>query len=158
MIKYIKDDLFNAPGTQLLCHACNCQGVWGSGIAKEFKERFFTEYLMYNVYSRLLFQPPEPEINVNAGSQAIGSALILNRVGCLFTSFDYGKNVDSPEEILENTKTAFKELLKNTTMDLAMPKINSGLFKVPWKETEKVILEVLEETGDKRTIYVYSLE
>lgn len=68
-----------------------------------------------------------------------GGSLILNNVGCLFTSKDYGTKVDPPQEIIENTKWAIKDLLTKTTMKIAMPKINSGLFKVPWEETEAVL-------------------
>lgn len=135
MLHYINDDLFNAPSTQLLVHACNCQGVWGSGIAKEFKRRFPNEFVLYNTWTCV--------------SGYVGTSLIINRIGCLFTSKDFGLFIDPPEFILANTEEAMKDLLNKTTMDLAMPKINSGLFKVPWEDTEKILKQF------NRDIYIY---
>lgn len=46
MIKHIKCDIFES-GADVICHQVNCQGVMGSGIAKQVKERFpqvFDEY------------------------------------------------------------------------------------------------------------------
>lgn len=145
MIKYIEDDLFNAPQDQLLVHACNCRGVWGSGVAKEFNARFNIEYNLYNrlcddIYGKYLIEDPIPGKKRGVySSHLLGTAAILNRVGCLFTSFDYGINVDSPEEIVKNTEKALTDLISKTTMKIAMPKINSGLFKVPWEQTEEIL-------------------
>jgi ADP-ribose 1''-phosphate phosphatase len=126
MIYYVNDDLFSAPLDMLLVHACNCQGVWGSGIALQFKNKFPEEYRIYK--------------NFCVESDAYPSvSLVANRIGCLFTSRAYGKHVDSPEDILRNTKWAIIDLLSKTTMKIAMPKINSGLFNVPWEQTEAVL-------------------
>ena len=46
MIKHIKCDIFES-GADVICHQVNCQGVMGSGIAKQVREKFphvFTEY------------------------------------------------------------------------------------------------------------------
>lgn len=130
MITYIKGNLFDAPSDRLLVHACNTQGVWGSGIAKQFKTNFPSEFILYNKYCDSFF----PDIFIFSGE-----ALILNKVVCLFTSEDYGPNVDPSHLILHNTELAMKDLLSKTTMKLAMPKINSGLFNVPWEDTEKIL-------------------
>ena len=39
MIKHIKCDIFES-GADVICHQVNCQGVMGSGIAKQVRERF----------------------------------------------------------------------------------------------------------------------
>lgn len=132
MIYYIEDDLFNAPSDQLLVHAVNCQGVWGSGIAKKFATYFIDESVCYKAYCEHL-----KRLNLSP----VGDSLIINDVGCLFTSFDYGENVDKPEEIVKNTRKAIADLISKTTMKIAMPKINSGLFKVPWEQTEAILKE-----------------
>jgi len=138
MIHYVKGDLFTAPEDYLLVHSCNCKGVWGSGVAKNFKEKYFQEYQKYRDYC-------ERGVNI------AGSALVINRVGCLFTSVGYGVRVDTPEVILKNTKNAMQHLLSLTPKTLAMPKINSGLFKTPWEDTEAIL-----KTFD-RDIYIYTL-
>lgn len=142
MIHYVKDDLFNAPAEHLLVHACNCQGVWGSGIAKEFKNRFPEAFKVYQYAC------------CTRGRNVLGTAIVIDRkVGCLFTSRDYGARVDSQKSILTNTRSAVEALVAQSAgLTIAMPKINSGLFNVPWKDTEAILNEF------DRDFYVYSLE
>lgn len=143
MIKYIKGDLFSAPPTQLLTHACNCQGVWGSGIAKQFRDLYPAEFILYREYCNYHSAYVE---------NILGEALIINNVGCLFTSKNYGHYVDLPDKILKSTQNALEDLLSKTTMDIAMPKINSGLFKIPWEQTA----EIIELVSCGRDIFVYT--
>jgi len=142
MIKYVKGDLFLAPLTQLLVHAVNCQGMWGSGIAKQFNRKYRVEYYLYQAFCKY---SPKP---------LTGQSVILNNIGCLFTSDNYGALVDPPELILKSTQLALEDLLSKTTMDIAMPKINSGLFKVPWEQTA----EIIEKVSGQRNIFVYTNE
>lgn len=47
MIVHKKCDIFES-GADILCHQVNCQGVMGSGVAKQVKERFpivYSEYM-----------------------------------------------------------------------------------------------------------------
>ena len=46
MIKHIKCDIFES-GADIICHQVNCQGVMGSGIAKQVRERFPEVYKHY---------------------------------------------------------------------------------------------------------------
>ena len=46
MIKHIKCDIFES-GADIICHQVNCQGVMGSGIAKQVKEKFPEVYKRY---------------------------------------------------------------------------------------------------------------
>lgn len=138
MIKYIKGDLFElAPSNSMIIHAVNCQGVWGSGVAKTIKDKFFQEFLVYHSYC----YTKQTDFTTKA-SGALGESLIANRVVCLFTSLDYGIKVDNPEKIIENTKKAIDDLLTKTPCtEFHLPKINSGLFKVPWEQTEAILKE-----------------
>ncbi len=141
MITYIKGDLFDSPMGTLLVHSVNCQGVWGSGIAKTFKDHYLVEYKLYREYCSVMDNP-------------LGTSLIINHIGCLFTSDNYGDLVDPPELILKNTQKALVQLLNTTKVQISMPKINSGLFKVPWEQTEKII----EQVSGQRNIFVYTNE
>lgn len=146
-ITTIKGSLFDAPKGSIIIHACNCQGMWGSGIAKEFANRFPGAYRQYR------------DACFTDKQFLLGSALLLDDmcsdhlIGCLFTSNGYGPNVDSKESILENTKLAIEDLifLNEYNLPMHMCKINSGLFKVPWEETEKV----LKEFDAEFTVYDY---
>ena len=48
MIQYKRMSLFDAPTESAIFHSCNALGIWGAGIAKEFKERFPNTYKQYN--------------------------------------------------------------------------------------------------------------
>ena len=129
MIKFKTGDIFDADLGTYLVHACNCQGMWGSGIAAQFAIEFPKSYAEYREYCRI-------------GDAAPGDILICDEergrtVVCLFTSRDYGKLVDSPEKILEATKHALMYL--PTDKPIHMPLINSGKFLVPWSDTAALI-------------------
>lgn len=132
---YKKMDLFDAPKGSILVHAVNAQGVWGSGIAKEFKEKFPKAFLSYEKESKNYGMMAEFDFCVD-NEQAIGS---------LFTSKNYGLRVDSPDEILVNTTlvlNGFTQYLDdNAYEDISIysNKFNSGLFNVPWEKTEAIL-------------------
>ena len=46
MIKHIKCDIFES-GADVICHQVNCQGVMGSGLAKQVRERYPNVYKKY---------------------------------------------------------------------------------------------------------------
>lgn len=46
MIKLIEGNLFDS-NANIICHQCNCQGVMGSGVALEVKQRFPNVYKSY---------------------------------------------------------------------------------------------------------------
>ena len=48
MIKHIKCDIFES-GADVICHQVNCQGVMGSGIAKQVRERYPEVYKRYKI-------------------------------------------------------------------------------------------------------------
>ena len=55
MIKMIKGNLVSAVlngEVDMMMHVCNCQGVMGSGLAKEVKERIPEAYKVYMKYPR----------------------------------------------------------------------------------------------------------
>jgi ADP-ribose 1''-phosphate phosphatase len=144
-ITYIKGDLFSAPKGSVLIHAVNTQGVWGGGIAKEFKKRF---PYSYGEYRKACMQ---------LNHRLLGACLIVTNdegydIACLFTSNGYGQLTDSEESILNATKRSVFELCEATQgKELHACKFNSGLFRVPWEKTEAILLE----TGKKFTIYEY---
>ncbi|GAB7361645.1 hypothetical protein MBLNU230_g1696t1 [Neophaeotheca triangularis] len=89
-----------------------------------------------------------------------------HHVGCLFTSKSKGKKKDARKDILKATKTAMVDLLREVkkTGDfdeimtsgeyqkverIIMPKINSGLFGVPWKATKDILESVSFAEGDE---------
>jgi len=139
-IKYVKMSLFDAPNGSVLVHACNAQGVWGSGIAKEFKSVFPKAFDEYNNYC-----------NMNLPYHSVGTTLITKpensyRVGCLITSSDFGARLNAEQLILTHTKHALDklgEMCNDNT--IYSNKFNSGFFKVPWEKTEKLINDFVKK-------------
>jgi ADP-ribose 1''-phosphate phosphatase len=140
--KEVNGDLFTAK-EYMKVHACNCKGVWGSGVAAIFKRKYPLAYKIYR------------DTCLSSGSKLLGTGLSIEAdgiIGCLFTSYDFGRNKDYSSQILFQTKRALIDLFDSIcrhndkeTYSIAAPKINSGLFNVEWEETKKVILEVLED-------------
>lgn len=162
MILHIKKDLFTAPRGSIVLHATNCKGIWGNGIAKTFAIKYPKAYKEYELHCK------------NSGTNLAGKALLIPTanytIGCLFTSKKYGMFKDSADTILNNTLDSLIDLIHqlyknspntfNGIVDVHMPKINSGLFAVPWKDTEKVIKKVddlLTRQGYNITWNIYSI-
>jgi ADP-ribose 1''-phosphate phosphatase len=126
-----KMDLFEAPKGSILVHACNAQGVWGSGIAKEMKARFPIAFQHYNFQCEMYKMLGD--IDVTTDKDYVIASII--------TSDNYASKVDSPDEILVSTTIALNELCKKLTPEAQIysNKFNSGLFKVPWDQTEKIL-------------------
>jgi ADP-ribose 1''-phosphate phosphatase len=148
MIIYHKGSLFDAPKNSVLVHACNCQGAWGSGIAREFFKRFplsFKEYKSHCVMAKL------------RGQQIQGQSLITveengQNVGCLFTSRGYAHSLDSKEQILANTEQALEQfydewMILGGDREIHSNKFNSGLFRVEWEKTEALLQQLVDRTG-----------
>jgi ADP-ribose 1''-phosphate phosphatase len=127
----VKMSLFDAPEGSILIHAANSQGVWGSGIAKEMKERFPLAFRRYNAQCSTYLMTGQYDLTFDK----------THHIASIVTSNNYGEKVDSPEEILVNTTIAIYELLKYADKKLPIysNKFNSGLFRVPWFKTEEII-------------------
>ncbi|KGO74883.1 Appr-1-p processing [Penicillium italicum] len=126
-------DLFDAPNGAALIHACNCQGVWGAGIARAFRERYPAAYEIYRnhciiyrdhpVTKRIIdlrVADPQPSVVVH---RPLGTALLIppqqsdfilhcrrHWIICLFTSDKYGLRVDSEDMIVNSTFAALQDL------------------------------------------------
>ncbi|KAF9074448.1 hypothetical protein BDP27DRAFT_1399631 [Rhodocollybia butyracea] len=96
----------------------------------------------------LLIPPPD-----------IGITNLEVHIACLFTSKVYGRNKDTPDEILAATKDALVDLqrqLQTQDSGSAPPwelhacRFNSGKFGVPWERS----VAIVEELGIHMTVYV----
>jgi ADP-ribose 1''-phosphate phosphatase len=139
MIEYRNGNLFDATGQVVLAHACNCQGRWGSGIAKHFAQRFPLAYQKYQARCRDGVSPGHAFVLESPGELP---------VGVLLTSSSYGARVDPPEKIVAATHGAALMLIKYVEQhfpefEIHSPKINAGLFNVPWEQTAEVLEHLL---------------
>lgn len=152
MVTYKKGNLFSAVGQNtILVHACNCEGKWGAGIAKEFKNRYPEAYKDYKKYCR------------KYGETLLGMAIQHRGVASdpgqatasLFVSRGYGNQVDPPEKIIKATNSAVGCLLSTLPENVVIhsPKINSGLFNVSWEDTELIINRQLQKTKHEWVVW-----
>jgi ADP-ribose 1''-phosphate phosphatase len=144
-ITYFKSSLFDVPVNSVIVHACNAQGVWGAGIAAEFRTRY--------LYSNMAYEQFCDTNKVITGKAGLSSWHVKERhwVGWLITSFGYGSRKDSRIAILTNTALAVSSLCENlckqldhAQIEVYSNKFNSGLFGVPWEETEEVLKNTLK--------------
>ena len=153
MVSHKTMSLFDAPGESIIVHACNSMGVWGSGIAKPFKEKYPHSYLDYNKFCSTQNQCRGTACGRSDLSSFHDSE--NHWVGWIVTSHNYGQYKDSPELIKIYTALALQELCKKIYMahpkdqhpsiDVYSNKFNSGLFAVPWEDSELILKTVLKD-------------
>lgn len=153
MITHEKISLFEVPKESIIVHACNSQGVWGSGIAKPFKEKYPHSFADYNAFCLRAVQ----ERGTATGRASLSSFHKdePHWVGWIVTSHDYGPKKDSVEQIKINTTLALDELCKKIynahpreeypVINVYSNKFNSGLFAVPWADSELILQTVLRD-------------
>ncbi|KAF7289514.1 S5A-REDUCTASE domain-containing protein [Mycena chlorophos] len=137
-VTHLIGDLFSAPANSILVQACNTRGSWGAGIAVAFKEKFPDAFEEYKAACK------------KDGAALLGSCLLIRGaeydVACLFTSKDYGRRVDPPDQIIASTRSAVADLVAQNTTDspkqLFGCRFNSGKFGVEWARTEAILDEL----------------
>lgn len=133
MIEYRKGSLFDAPKGSILAHSCNCQGVWGAGIALEFADRFPGAYHNYKRECK------------EFGNELLGTARAFDEGGytivSLFVSIGYGFEKSAGYIIVNSTHEALTNMQFSVPngSTIHMPRINSGLFKIPWAITYDIL-------------------
>lgn len=140
MIENKRMDIFDAPVNSMLVHACNCKGVWGSGIAAIFREKFPNIHKEYQNYC-------QTKTNILGTSSVWFSDQYS--IGCLFTSDNFGQSKDQESMILDSTKTALLDIFNLAKffgiLNIYSNKFNSGLFGVPWYKSEKILVEISQK-------------
>ena len=135
-IKTIQGNMLTDVTEGYMIHGCNCQGIMGSGIAKEVKERFPEAYRLYREYyedNALLLG--------DIIDYWITEDLVL--VNCMAQEFygsdkrhlDYEALVKCIEEINEMA------LDEDIPRVLNFPKIGCGLAGGNWEIVKKIIEE-----------------
>lgn len=158
-------DIFDAPADAVIIHACNCVGNWGAGIAAAFKQRYPNAHKKHVVHCK-----------GSTPTELIGTAQLIapcevqgkdgqeppaHYVGCLFTSKRFGRNRDSPKDILAATGPAMDDLMKQVRDALGQDKkvseirtcqINSGLFAVQWERSREAIAAIPVHEDDSEQL------
>lgn len=157
MITHKKMSLFDAPEGEIIVHACNSMGMWGSGIAKPFADNYKKSYKAYQRFC---------EYHNDYSGSACGLGQLSTNpigekhyVGYIVTSHEYGPRKDPPELIKIHTALALDSFCKSvynflslnrgedgemTKVNVYSNKFNSGLFAVPWEDSELILKTVLK--------------
>jgi ADP-ribose 1''-phosphate phosphatase len=153
MVIHKKMSLFDAPYDSIIVHACNSQGVWGSGIAKAFKEKYPESFKEYSFFCNMA----NKERGTATGRSDLSSFHVSEPhwVGWIVTSHNYGELKDSVEQIKINTTLALQEFCEKVykahprdeypLIEVYSNKFNSGLFAVPWSDSELILNTVLKD-------------
>lgn len=148
-ITYLQGSLFDAPQEAILTHACNTKGQMNSGIAFAFKSLMFSAFRNYEAYCL------KHGVAWSVRSPLVGRSFLTSddkgrQMLCLFTSDAYGKGVDRPELIITQTISSIEHFMNSdyvkshaVPISIHSNKFNSGLFRVPWSETENIINSAL---------------
>lgn len=152
-IKYVKGDIFkDLSENVIIIHSANCQGVMGRGFASELKARFPDAYSDYR--RACLEEVPKFLVGKFRGYQTRDCYVVS-----LFTSLGFGSRRDPPGKISSNTQDALNYLISSIppitlkTLQFRMPRINSGLFNVPWSITEDIIYKTLISANCEVLVY-----
>ena len=134
VVKYITGDLFrhtaHSGKAVVLAHACNTGGSWGGGIAAVFRTKFPQANSEYSNFC-------------HNNHNLLGKSLLLK-------ADDFS---ESPERIASYTYESLKDLAEQLELIpdvesngdckvVNMPKINAGIFGVPWELTEAELEKV----------------
>jgi O-acetyl-ADP-ribose deacetylase (regulator of RNase III) len=146
VIKYIRGNLLDTDASYIL-HGCNCQGVMGSGVALQIKEKFPEAYSYYKEKYRF------GDLSLGDVHQiACCSPIIFN---CMTQEY-YGNNkkfIYANYEAIRKCLRLISKLIPFTHLKIAMPKIGCGLANGDWNIVSKI---VEEELGDFEVL-VYEL-
>jgi ADP-ribose 1''-phosphate phosphatase len=143
MITNRTGNVFSAPPGSILIHSCNAQGVWGAGVALQMKNRYWEAFQDFKKWLRHV------TCALTGYTRLLDRHFSSHSVASMVVSNGRGSSVDSPEIILGHTAMAIRHLLlqeikaaveqKRPVRELHSPRINAGLFNVPWEQTEAII-------------------
>jgi O-acetyl-ADP-ribose deacetylase (regulator of RNase III) len=150
-IHYRKGNMFehdfsNVKGRKVIAHGCNMQGVMGSGVAKEFKNRYpdaFKKYLS----------------DISNGLQLGDCSLAYDKekdvyLASLLTQEFYGK--DGKKYASYQAIYMGISYIVQMYDTIVIPKIGCGLGGCEWDKVELIIKKWLSLYPNK-DLYVYSL-
>ena len=148
MVHYVMGNLLDS-NCDYICHQVNCQGVMGSGIAKQIRERWPEVYEGYKEFV---------DNHNKSGRGLLGSILISatsegKRVFNMFAQADYGYGGSrfTSYDAFAHCLREMKYYLHNRTV--GFPKnIGCGLGGGNWKVISALIEEIL---GEDCEVYIY---
>ena len=156
MVHYVKGNLLDS-NCDYICHQVNCQGVMGSGIAKQIRERWPEVYDAYREKHERYMRAGLSELDMLG---ELGVVYIAERdcfVINMYTQRKYG--YDGKRYTSYDTFADCLNQISGFVPDgytIGFPKnIGCGLGGGNWKVISALIEEIL---GDEFDVYIYELE
>lgn len=156
MIKYIKCDIFES-GADVICHQVNCQGVMGSGIARQVRERYPWVYGTYKNFCTGVVKEHKAKPEIMLGT-SLPVYIDENRViENLFGQEKYGydSNCYTNYEKLKDALHTVK--LRHSNKTIAIPyKIGCARGGGDWNIVCKMIEDIFGESDCNVLICEYN--
>lgn len=150
MIKHIKGDIFES-GADIILHQVNCQGVMGSGVAKQVREKYPTVYKSYKEFCDMY--KPGDLLGIALPEQADESTIIVN----IFAQdkFGYDGRCYTNYDALRRGLETVRDYIINKDDKIAIPYL-MGCHRGggDWTIVSKMIEEIF--TDCDVTLYEYS--
>lgn len=152
MIKIVNGDLLEAK-ENIICHACNCMGVMGSGVAKQIRKKY------PQVYEEYLEKVDEYTQGEDLRKELLGQvhAVVIDEnkiVVNMFTQYKFGNDGKQYTnlEAMFKCLLAVRQVAEKNKISVAMPyKIGSYRGGAKWDEVEELILRAFN--GYEVTLY-----
>ena len=156
-ITYIKGDLLETDAP-VIAHGCNCQGVMGSGVALQIKEKYPEVYNYYKgIHERRGLELGEVQFVEHLNGKTVVNAMTQKYYGRDRTTVyvDYRAIRTCMKRIANYNYDATIGHRSVGDMRIAMPKIGSDRGGGDWGIIESIIEEELCDKGFG--VYVYYL-
>lgn len=148
MIKTVKGNVLDIE-RGIIVHSCNAQGVMGSGIALEIKNRFPEAFKKYRLHKELY--------GLKLGSISVhhvnDSKIIINGIGQQYYGRDGTRftNYEAIAEIFECVNNLANTHLANTdeALPICFPLIGCGLGGARWEIISAIIDTTIDDKFEK---------
>lgn len=138
-MEVIEKDLFEC-NEDMIVHQVNCQGVMGSGVAKQVKK------LYPEVFKGYYYHTKTTELKELLGSSLICEANDGKYIANLYGQNTYGKGLQTDYDAFENGLKEIHDFAKEKNLSVAIPfKIASDRGGGDWKVVSKIIEDVFSD-------------
>ena len=121
----------------IIVHQTNCQGVMGSGIAKQVKERYPEVFNAYYHYCKT------QELKDIFGTALICQVSDYKYIANVFGQNTFGQGLQTNYDMLKNALKEVHDFAKENNLSVAIPyKIGCGLGGGDWNTVYDIITEV----------------
>jgi O-acetyl-ADP-ribose deacetylase (regulator of RNase III) len=139
MITFIQNgDLFQSK-CEAWVNPCNCVGVAGKGLSKEFKERFPKYYKTYQHLCRNGYMKPG-RVAVSLSESKDGPEHIIS-----FPTKKHWKNPSFLPWILDGLKDLRFMILEHKIKSIAIPPLGCGQGRLNYTDVKSIIIERLSD-------------